>query len=148
MARKHKEQWKAVKGFEGLYEVSNYGRVKSLERIKQNQFNLQHFKQTGEKVWDKDIVKKEKILSPTMDGCGYYHVVLGTPDGKSSLIKLHRLVAENFLPDFDPDLTVNHIDHDKSNNTVWNLNMMSRTENLKDYLENLGRTYYKCIQTR
>lgn len=148
MARKRKEVWKAVKGFEGLYEVSNYGRVKSLERIKTNQFNLPHFKQTGEKVWDKTLVKKEKFLSPTMDGCGYYHVVLGTPDGKSSLIKLHRLVAENFLPDFDPDLTVNHIDHDKSNNTVWNLNMMSRTENIKDYLENLGRTYYKCVQTR
>ena len=102
-----KEIWKSAKGYEGLYEVSNLGRVKGIKRIVKN----------GK---DRTMIKPEKILSPINNGNGYYFVNL-LKDGKQSKMFIHRLVAMTFLPNTEKYKVVNHKDEDPSNNDVDNL---------------------------
>ena len=94
-----KEEWRPVKGYEGLYEVSNFGRVKSL--------NYNH---TG----------KEKILKPFKRKDGYLQVIL-CRNGKGKMFSVHRLVASAFLPNPNNLPQVNHKDEVKTNNCVSNL---------------------------
>lgn len=93
------EIWKDVKGYEGLYQVSNLGRVKS--------FN---YMDTG----------KEKIIKNRIGGRGYYSIVL-YKNGKRLNKTVHRLVAEAFIPNPDNLPQVNHKDENKLNNRVDNL---------------------------
>ena len=101
------EQWKAIDGYEGIYEVSDLGRIKSL-----------NYKRT----------RKEKILKPRKHTCGYLMVSL-YKDGKVEQPKIHRLVAEAFIPNPNNLDTVNHKDEVKTNNTVTNLEWMSIKDN-------------------
>jgi len=108
------EIWKPVVGYEGLYEVSNLGRVKSLER----KVNKLHGERTVQ----------ERILKPLIKEDGYYRVELWKGcSGKKYYI--HRLVAQVFLsnPKNYPD--VNHKDENKSNNNVENLEFCSTKYN-------------------
>ena len=95
------EEWRPVVGYEGLYEVSNTGQVRSLDRF--------YYR-----------LHKGKVLSPTKDRYGYLTVTLNC-NGKSKTIKIHRLVAQAFLPNPDNLPQVNHKDEDKTNNNVTNL---------------------------
>lgn len=110
------EIWKPVKGYEDLYEVSNLGRVKSLERKKRmgNCYGLHTI--------------KEKILSP-YDSYGYKRVNL-SKDCKYKHCQVHRLVAESFLSKPEGDVEIDHIDGDKSNNNVSNLRRVTHYENI------------------
>lgn len=100
------EIWKPIFGFEGLYQVSNCGRVKSLKN------------------------GKERILKPCKVGHGYLRVDL-FKDGKHNLKCVHRLVGEAFLPNDDLFKTqCNHKDEDKTNNRVENLEWVSCAENI------------------
>lgn len=104
------EIWKDIKGFEGLYQVSNLGRVKSLERIDALGHRL-----------------KEKILKPKLTR-GYYEVGLF----KNSIRKMylvHRLVWEAFNGQIPEGLQVNHINEVKTDNRLSNLNLMTAKEN-------------------
>lgn len=94
------EEWRDIKGFEGWYQVSNFGRIKSLNR---------------------PFKPGDKILHPTLKDDGYMKVSLlgGRSKGKNMLI--HRLVAEAFLPNPDNLPIINHKDENKSNNHVENL---------------------------
>ena len=94
------EHWKAIAGYEGLYEVSDLGRVKSL--------------------WN----GKEKILKPGKNTWGYLKVVL-YKDGHGKTITVHRLVAEAFIQNPNNLETINHKDEDKTNNVASNLEWMS-----------------------
>jgi hypothetical protein len=99
------EIWKDIPGYEGIYQVSDLGNVKSLR------FN------------------KEKILKPGVNGSGYYTVVLCK--GKRKTKKVHKLVAMAFL-NHNPDgykLVVDHKDNDKLNNILSNLQLISQREN-------------------
>lgn len=93
------EEWKDIKGYEGLYQVSSLGRVKSL-----------NYNKTG----------KEHLLNPGKVGGGYLMFVL-SKGGKRSNLLLHRLVAEAFIPNPDNLPCVNHKNEDKSDNRVENL---------------------------
>ena len=95
------EIWKDIDGYEGLYQVSNLGRVKS--------FN---YNRTG----------KEMNLKPvnTCNGFGYLYVNLNK-NGKTRLFYIHRLVAKAFLENPDHKSDVNHKDENKTNNCVENL---------------------------
>ena len=99
------EQWKAISGYEGLYEVSDLGRVKSL--------------------WH----GKEKILKPGKTHDGYLQVGL-CKDGQRKTITVHRLVATAFISNPRNLETINHKDEVKTNNTVGNLEWMSIKDNI------------------
>ena len=99
------EQWKAVVGYEGLYEVSSHGNVRSIKR---------------------DIILKLVKNKKT----GYLNVTL-CKDGKAKCFRIHRLVAIAFIPNPDNKETVNHIDEDKTNNHVCNLEWNTHKENTR-----------------
>ena len=110
------EEWKSIPGYEGLYEVSSYGRVRSLEKS--------YIRKNG--VMDH---KPEIILRPKNNGTGYFTVCLY----KNKIHKyylIHRLVAQAFIPNPDNLSEVNHKDEDKSNNRVENLEWCTHQYNL------------------
>ena len=113
----NKEIWKAVIGYEGLYEVSNLGRVKSLQRI-------------VEKSDGKNYTVNEKILKARMTLNGYYRINLHN-QGVMKTINIHQLVAESFLKHTPCGLklVVNHINFDKIDNRVVNLEIVTQREN-------------------
>lgn len=97
------EIWKDIKDYEGLYQVSNLGRVKSLERLD----NINH-------------LVKEKILNPKEHTDGHLFVGL-FKNGKGINCKVHILVAKHFIPNVENKPLVHHIDKNKLNNNVDNL---------------------------
>ena len=101
------EVWKDVQGYEGLYQVSNLGRVKSLER------SVYHSK-GGNRIYP------GKILNPSNNGDGYLFLYL-SKNGTTKEYRVNRLVAEAFIPNPDNLEVVNHKDENKLNNSVENL---------------------------
>ena len=129
------EEWRPIPGYEGLYEVSNLGRVRSVDR---------YVKSKGESYW----LRKGKMLSPTKDKNGYLKVNLSC-NGKHNIIRVHRLVTEAFLPNPDNLPEVNHKDEDKTNNRVENLewcdhkyNMNYGTRNIRAKETAIKNGYY------
>lgn len=109
-----KEIWKDIPNYEG-YQVSNLGRVKSLERFRKGK--------NGSLV-----TVKERILKPKLTHRGYYRVDLW----KQSIVKhykVHRLVYEVFNGSIPEGLQVNHINEIKTDNRLENLNLMTAKEN-------------------
>ena len=107
------EIWKDIKGYEGKYQVSNLGSVKSVERIST----------TGQRL-------HEKIMKTCQDKGGYKFIGLWN-DGKKKNFKVHRLVIEAFNPvEGMNNLDCNHKDEDKTNNRLENLEWLTRKENL------------------
>ncbi|WP_312432724.1 NUMOD4 domain-containing protein [Lacrimispora sp.] len=110
-----KEEWRNIEGYEKSYQVSNLGRIKSLER-----------RVTCSNGREKSI--KERILKPVDNQKGYLHVGLYA-DGFVKRYKVHRLVAGAFIDNPLCLAEVNHIDENKSNNQVNNLEWMTRKDN-------------------
>ena len=110
------EIWVPIFGYEGLYEISNYGRVKSLKR-----FNPKSGK--GGRWYP------ERMISIRSDKDGYLIANL-CKDGKNKLCKVHRLVLSSFEKQ-DLNLQVNHIDGNKQNNRLDNLEWVTCSENIK-----------------
>ena len=99
------EIWKDIKGYEGYYQVSNYGRVKSLDRYVEYNTGYMYF-------------KKGKIINLPKYSNGYYFVCL-SKDNVQKQIMVHRLVAQAFIPNPHNYPCVNHKDENKQNNFVW-----------------------------
>lgn len=110
------EIWVDIKGYEGLYQVSNLGRVKSLERID----SLGH-------------KRKEKILKPRKNKDGYLQVVL-CKEGKYKEFRVHRLVAIAFIPNTDNKPFIDHINTIRDDNRVENLRWVTHEENINNPL--------------
>lgn len=98
--------WKQVKGYEGLYEVSNFGNVKSLARFG----------------------TKGKIMNARDNGKGYYRIKL-TKNNKEKMMMLHRIIAEAFIPNVENKRCVNHINGIKTDNRIENLEWCTHSEN-------------------
>lgn len=111
-----KEYWKPVVGYEGLYEVSNWGRVKSLERYRKGPNGSIR-------------ICKGRILKLRTDKDGYLLVALCKNNIKKTF-RVHRLVAEAFIPNPDNLPCVNHKDENKQNNVVSNLEWCSYEYNI------------------
>lgn len=109
------EIWKDIEDYEGLYQVSSLGRVKSLER----------FVDDGK---GGTRLVKGRILSPSKVRGDYLQVIL-CKEGKPTAFSVHRLVYEAFHGKIPEGMQVNHIDEDKSNNSLNNLNLMTPKEN-------------------
>lgn len=103
------ETWKDIKGFNGYHQISNYGRVKSFYKYK--------------KVCNGYIRK----LSNSR---GYKCIRLPTPNNKNKVsFRVHRLVAQAFIPNYENKPYINHIDFNKSNNHISNLEWVTPKEN-------------------
>lgn len=106
-----KEEWRDIKGYAGFYQISNLGRVKSLGG------------------WCGTAKRKERIRSTSLTHDGYVKVRL-VHQGKDKTARVHRLVAEAFIDNPENKNTVNHIDGNKQNNIVSNLEWADRTEQM------------------
>lgn len=109
------EIWKPIKGYDGFYEVSNLGRVKSLDRIG---------------IYpDRKVKIKGKILAKRIINHGYIGVVL-YKDNKNKSISVHRIVAQAFIENPNNYNEVNHINLIKDDNRVENLEWCNRSQNM------------------
>jgi len=109
------EVWKNIKEYEGLYQVSNIGRVKSLERTVIDKRGHKHY-------------TNERILKPQIGPNGYLQVGLHK-DCKGKSLYIHRLVCEAFHENPKNKPEVNHINEDKSDNRACNLEWVTSKEN-------------------
>jgi len=107
------EIWKFIPNTNNCYSVSNYGNIRSNQRYGKNNYSI-----------------REKILQPGKNNKGYLKVDLIVNDIRYSKL-VHRLVAESFLDNYSEKLQVNHIDGNKLNNAVTNLEMVTCSENYK-----------------
>lgn len=124
------EIWKPVVGFEGLYEVSSLGRVRSLDKIVGYPWGIK-----------KTARKRGKVLSPKIANTGYHEVVLIGHDGSRNNKRMHRLVAEAFIPNPNNYPVINHIDENKLNNIISNLEWCTVRYNTEEYTKKRNLIY-------
>jgi hypothetical protein len=110
--------WIDIVGYEGEYQISNDGQVKSLKG------------------------GKEKLRSLVLNNEGYLSVILSS-NGKTKCYRIHKLVASHFVPGYQPGMVVNHIDEDKTNNVASNLEWVTVKQNT-----NYGSSIEKGVATR
>ena len=118
------EIWKDIPNYEGLYQVSNFGNVKSIER-----------RTLTKAGWsfrvNEIILNKGKSLA-------YENVTL-SKNSKTKTIRVHRLVADAFIPNTENRPQVNHIDGNGSNNHYSNLEWSTSSQNIQHSYDKLGR---------
>lgn len=113
------EVWKDVVGYEGIYEVSSYGRVRTCEG------KITHSVRHGMRIW------KQRVLKAKLGKDHAYRVTLWK-EKKPCDFLVHRLVADAFLGVPKEKLTVNHIDGNRENNHLENLEWLKASDNIKE----------------
>ena len=125
------EEWRPVVGYEGLYEVSSTGNVKT--------------------VFERANGSLPRLLKPYRPKGDYARTGL-TKNGKVKMLYIHRLVARAFIGECPKGCEVNHIDHDRTNNHYFNLEYVTRKENIawsmKAGRRAIGEKHYKARLTR
>lgn len=135
---KIKEIWKPIIGYEGIYECSSFGNIRSVNRTI---------------ITTSGIIRrmKGKMLLPIADN--NYMKVLLSKEGKQKLKLVHRLVAEAFIPNPDNKPEIDHINTDRTDNRVENLRWVTRKENCnnpitKEKMATYGKTRVLSTETR
>ena len=131
----HDEIWKAIPDYEGYYDVSNMGRVRSVARIVRNG--------RGRRM------NPSVILKPSLGQWGYEQVSL-RKDGQKKTMRVNRLVAQAFIPNPMKLPQVNHIDGIKTNNEACNLEWCDASYNMRHCFDNdlsNWRTKIRIVET-
>lgn len=125
--------WRDVKGYEGLYQISEYGDVKSLQKK-----NYRKLKQGLV-----EIVHKEKIMA-TSNKLRYKSIWVCKKDNsnKAERKQIHIMVYEAFIGEIEKDKIIDHIDENRYNNHYTNLQMITQAENVVKYFNNYYRDKY------
>lgn len=126
-----RETWKDIVGFEGYYEVSNLGRIRSKERI---------ITYKNGRV----VHRRARIKTPTINGNAYPRVGLQV-GGKLTMKMVHRLVAEAFIPNPHNLPLVNHKDEDKTNSRADNLEWCDNSYNVSYSNKGVDRRSTKVV---
>lgn len=118
------EEWRDIPNYEGIYQASNYGRIKSVEG------KTTVSKRHGTRVW------KERIMKPKKEYAGRQDLRISLwKNGEQKDFLVARLVAMTWVDGYSPELTVNHIDGNFQNNHVSNLEWVTRSENIRKGFE-------------
>ena len=129
-----KEEWKPILGYEGYYEISNFGNVRSLDIVE----NINGGKRK----------RKGKLRKLSIKDNGYYFLIL-YKNNVSKNLYIHRLVMENFSKEIPDGYEVNHIDGNKANNHISNLEIVTHQENIvHSYENNLSKRAEKHSQSK
>ena len=113
--------YKTIKGYKGIYEINKLGKIRSIDRIVERK--------------DGSVRKhKGKELKLKMNKGGYAIVILHK-NGVAKTCHVHRLVAKTFLPNIDNLPEVHHLNHDRKDNRVENLQWVTRSEQIDDHLK-------------
>ena len=115
------EEWKPITGYEGFYEISNFGRIRSIDRIEYQR----HYSGIMSKY-----MHQGQIIKPGKRTNGYITIGL-TKNGKRKTHSVHRLVALHFLEKPEGKDYINHLDADPTNNRVSNLEWCTQSENIQ-----------------
>lgn len=132
------ETWKDIDGYEGFYQVSNSGNVRSVGRY---YWQMSAHGTLMEKYYE------GKPIKPFNNGNGYLMVMLMKPGEKRKTRYIHRLVAEAFIPNPDGLEQVNHKDYNKQNNSVDNLEWITRIDNVHYSIHNMMKPKPNAKQT-
>lgn len=120
------EIWKDIKSYEGYYQISNFGKVRSVGRYVNSSKGRR-------------FVSTKEIL-PFDNGKGYLLVCL-RKYGKRKNYYVHRLVAQHFLNNWDDCLVVDHIDYNRKNNSVTNLRVITQLDNIRHSSVNMHKPH-------
>lgn len=115
------EEWRDIKGYEGRYQVSNRGNVRSID----------HYGKHGK--GDALQFVRGRALTPYKNHKGYLKVKLRNLDGTKKGVRVSRLVASSFIPNPDGLPEVNHKNFDKEDNSVGNLEWVTGSQNIEHY---------------
>lgn len=127
------EYWKDIKGYEGYYKISSFGRLMTVDRYVENK---------NPRLYGRNRHIKTRILNLNPNKQGYIQVIL-SKDKKKKCFLVHRLVALEFLINNNNYPCVNHIDENKTNNNVLNLEWCNY-----EYNNNFGKLEKKTKKTR
>lgn len=131
-----KEVWKDIEGYENRYQISTYGRVKSLARVV--------------KSYPKTRKLKDRVRKLSVNRYGYSYISL-KKDGTLKALTIHRLVALAFIPNPDNKPCVNHTNGIKGDNNILNLEWVTHSENtIHAHKNNLTHPLYgeKCNNSK